>query len=43
MNSEGMEDRYYFSDWDDCTCDPMGSAFAPECPFFDRHEEHEDE
>ncbi len=44
MNQEGMDDRYYFSDWGGCTCgDEPG--FDPDCPLlndFDEHEEGED-
>lgn len=41
MNAEGMEDRYYFSDWGGCTCgDDIGSD--PDCPLYD-FDDHEEE
>ncbi len=36
MNSEGLEDRYYFSDWGGCTCDGAGD---PNCPYWDDEED----
>jgi hypothetical protein len=41
VNSEGMEDRYYFSDWGGCICSESGDM-DPDCPLFDG-DEHEDE
>ncbi len=38
MNDEGMEDRYYFSDWGGCICDPDVDAFDPDCPLWGEHE-----
>lgn len=43
MNSEGMEDRYYFSDWGGCICDPEVNSLDPDCPLFDGEEHEEDE
>lgn len=43
MNSEGMEDRYYFSDWGGCICDPEANSPDPDCPLFDGEEHEEDE
>lgn len=37
MNAEGMEDRYYFSDWGGCTCN--GDSIDPSCPYWDEDEE----
>lgn len=43
MNQEGMDDRYYFSDWGSCTCnvddDPEN---CPLCAEIDDFEEEED-
>ncbi|HEY6021057.1 MAG TPA: hypothetical protein VIY48_14465 [Candidatus Paceibacterota bacterium] len=44
MNSEGMEDRYYFSDWGSCIC--ADGEYDPECPLWEsgeHDEEHEED
>ncbi len=38
MNQEGMDDRYYFSDWGECLCE-VGEVPNPRCPFYDEHAE----
>lgn len=43
MNQEGMEDRYYFSDWGSCTCyDPDHECPLDEC-HADEDEDDDDE
>lgn len=43
MNQEGMDDRYYFSDWGGCICTEDG--VDPDCPLFvdELHGEEEDD
>lgn len=46
MNAEGMEDRYYFSDWGGCTCSES-DGYDEDCPLYDattgeHNEEDED-
>lgn len=37
MNQEGMDDRYYFSDWGGCICPEDG--FDDDCPYWDGDEQ----
>lgn len=41
MNSEGMDDRYYFSDWGGCTCAEDG--YSEDCPLVDEHQEEDED
>jgi len=44
VNQEGMDDRYYFSDWGGCTCYDLNGEHHEGCPFEDgEHEEDEDQ
>ena len=43
MNQEGMDDRYYFSDWGECICGDDGPGSNPDCGLSDNHEEEEDD
>ena len=41
MNDEGMDDRYYFSDWGSCTC--SDDDVDTDCPFIEEHDEEDDD